>query len=117
MTMVNILLYFFIQFYLFLFCLLCQSAGPQAVRSQTDKCFSVMEAADASCGLDLLSSPICAFISSTSAKVAPPPAKPVEVFINSASDLVTVLQSSVFSSSVKRHVSMITFKRRPAQAF
>lgn len=57
MTMVNILLYFFIQFYLFLFCLLCQSAGPQAVRSQTDKYFSVMEAADASCGLDLLSLP------------------------------------------------------------
>ncbi len=52
----------------------------------------------------------------TSSRVAPPPAKPVEVLIYSAPEAETISHSLIFSSSVSRHVSIITLSRRPRQA-
>ena len=61
--------------------------------------------------------PTCFLISSTSAKVAPPVENPVEVLINSAPAFVTISHIFIFSSSVSRQVSMITFRILPLQAW
>ena len=60
--------------------------------------------------------PTYCLISSTSEKVAPAVENPVEVLMNSAPALVTISHILIFSSSVRRHVSMITFKVFPLHA-
>ena len=52
----------------------------------------------------------------TSSRVAPALEKPVDVLIKSAFASVTILHISIFSSSVKRQVSMMTLRSFPPQA-
>ena len=58
----------------------------------------------------------CLAKSSTSAKVAPALENPVEVFIYSAPDSDTISHIFIFSASVSRQVSIITFKSLPPHA-
>ena len=57
--------------------------------------------------------PTWVFISFTSANVAPSVENPVDVLMYSAPAFVTISHILIFSSSVSRQVSMITFKIRP----
>ena len=52
-------------------------------------------------------------MSATSAAVAPPGPKPVEVFTNSAPPAFETTHAFTFSSSVSRAASMITFTIAP----
>ena len=52
----------------------------------------------------------------TSSAVAPPVEKPVEVFTNFAPAASAARHAVIFSSSVKRHVSMMTFTAAPGTA-
>ena len=58
----------------------------------------------------------CARISLTSAKVAPAVENPVEVLMYSAPARVTISHIFIFSSSVSRQVSIMTFRIFPLQA-
>ena len=57
--------------------------------------------------------PTWVFISFTSANVAPSVENPVDVLMYSAPAFVTISHILIFSSSVSRQFSMITFKIRP----
>ena len=67
-------------------------------------------------GLIFTFGPTCALNSAISSKVAPPLEKPVEVLMKSAPEFDTISHSLIFSSSVSRHVSMITFRIFPWHA-
>ena len=58
----------------------------------------------------------CCANSSTSWNVAPAVEKPVEVLIYSAPEAETIWHILIFSSSVSRHVSMMTFRSLPRHA-
>ena len=58
--------------------------------------------------------PTCAFMSATSATVAPPDPYPVEVFTKSTPISVQISQSRIFSASARKQHSKITFRTRPA---
>src|SRR5690606_15226782 len=66
--------------------------------------------------LILTPGPTCRRMSSMSRNVAPPCEKPVDVLMKSAPASVTTSHMRTFSSSVSRHVSMMTFTQRLQQA-
>ncbi len=55
-----------------------------------------------------MSAPTTRRMSATSAAVAPPDAKPVDVFTKSAPAALASVEAAIFSSSVRRATSMIT---------
>ena len=59
--------------------------------------------------------PMCLAKRATSSRVAPPVEKPVEVLIYSAPEAVTSSHILIFSASVSRQVSTMTFRIRPWQ--
>ncbi len=61
-----------------------------------------------------ISSPTTRRINATSAAVAPPGPKPVDVFTKSAPAAFDSVQAVIFSSSVSSAVSMITLLPAPA---
>jgi hypothetical protein len=60
-----------------------------------------------------ISGPTTRRISATSAAVAPPGPKPVEVFTKSAPAAFAITHALTFSSSVRSAASMITFETAP----
>ena len=61
------------------------------------------------------SAPTVSFINLTSSGVEPPVLKPVDVFTKVAFAFLAAKQALTFSSSVNKHVSIMTFTHFPSQ--
>ena len=84
---------------------------PQRINSSASANEEIPPAA-----LTFTSFPTCFLISFTSSNVAPADEKPVDVLIYSAPAFVTISHILIFSSSVSRQVSIMTFKILPLHA-